>query len=96
MVKQNTAITLESITMSFLVLALLVILGFIIYFLVKRTRENYKKTVLQSNVGFPQPIKVGTLQFPSENVRQIMLPPDLVSYEVMRHQVPVKDWEGVY
>ncbi len=101
--KQNTTITFSFVAIAFMVLVLLVLLGFVIYFLVRQTVENYKekKKIIEREQRElyslqPEPIKVGAFSFPSENVRNIMMANDLITDQLMVPPVKSRQWQGVY
>ncbi len=98
--KQNTTLTFSFVAIAFMVLVLLVLLGFVIYFLVRQTVENYKeKKEIRERESYAleaEPVKVGAFSFPSANVRNIMLPTDLISDQLMVPPVISRQWQGVY
>ena len=101
--KQNTTLTFSFAAIAFMILVLLVLLGFVIYFLIRQTVENYKekkriKEREQKELYAlqPEPIKVGEFSFPSVNVKNILIPSDLISYQLMVPPVPAQNWQGVY
>ena len=100
MPKQNTTLTFSFAAIAFMVLVLLVLLGFVIYFLIRQTVENYKekKRIKERELYAlqPEPIKVGAFSFPSANVRNIMLPSDLITDQLMVTPVISRQWQGVY
>jgi len=103
MVKQNTPLTFSFVAITFMILVLLVLLAFVIYFLVRQTIENYgeKKKIREREQRElyalqPEPIKVGAFSFPSKNVRDILMPSDLLSSQLMVPPVISRQWQGVY
>ena len=77
------------IAMVVTILVLFGLLGLVIYLLVRQRRQ-------ESYALQPEPVKVGPFSFPSENVRQIMLPQDLISTQLMVPPMKSRQWQGVY